>query len=974
MDAVLHRVSSPTFVGRADELAALDGALGRAAAGVPAFTFVAGESGVGKSRLVAELEARARNAGARVFVGHCLELGGAAIPYAPLVDALRPIARELAECGSDIADALPPASRAALAELMPEFRAPDAAADGDGAQQARVFEALLALIERLGRVQPVVLVLEDLHWADQSTRDFLTFLVRSARDGAALARRHLPLRRAAPPPPAAAAAGRARAHARRRPARARALQPRRAARADLLDPRRAGARRPRRPAVRAQRGQPALHRGAARRLLRRLPGAARDAARPARRARRAAAGDRAGGRARDLRRAPDAPRRCSPRCRDLDEAELLRGLREAVAHQVLVAGLRRDVRVPPRARRRGRLRRPAAGRAQRAARAARGDRRRAPRADGRRARRGRGRDARLPLERRARRPARARRSVAAGLASKRVLAFSEAQRHFERALELWDRVPDAEERAGCDRVDVLRHAAAAAANAGEAARSLALARKAIAEVDAAGRPAAGRVPATSGSATTSRWAGETEEGFAAYAHGHGAAARRREPAARPPARVPRARADAARALRGGRRGRPRRRSRWPSAATTSPIQTRALNTLGLSRAALGDDRGGASRCCAARATSPPPRGRQVEHVQAITNLSEVLDLAGRTAEALAEIEAGMEALRANPERDLLRHVHGAAGRQLHDQARPAAPSSRTGCRRRSSATPSAPPRSSSPSCARGWRCSPATLGRGAPPARRVPPPVPRHAATRSGWSRCTRCEAQLALLEDRHERRARRDPPRARRRSSGVAGGHADRAAGVDRADGRGDRGRAGAGARRAAHPRPTRSGCSPSSSAAAAMPGRWADAPAYEALARAEAGRLRHRARRRASPTRPPGSGAVERVRRARAALARRLRGLPRRRGARAGRRPRGRGRAAARGARARGGDGRRAAAGRDRRAGPARAAGDRRARAPPPSRAAERRGEPGRAARPHPARARGAAAGRRRAARTARSARSCS
>jgi predicted ATPase len=181
MDAVLHRVSSPTFVGRADELAALEGALDRAAAGVPAFTFVAGESGVGKSRLVAELEGRARHAGAQVFVGHCLELGGAAIPYAPLVDALRPIARELVECGSDLADALPPASRAALAELMPEFRSPDAGGDGDGSHQARVFEALLALIERLGRVQPVVLVLEDLHWADQSTRDFLTFLVRSAR-------------------------------------------------------------------------------------------------------------------------------------------------------------------------------------------------------------------------------------------------------------------------------------------------------------------------------------------------------------------------------------------------------------------------------------------------------------------------------------------------------------------------------------------------------------------------------------------------------------------------------------------------------------------------------------------------------------------------------------------------------------------------------------------------------------------------
>src|SRR4051795_9978650 len=145
MDAVLHRVSSPTFVGRADELAALDGALDRAATGVPAFTFVAGESGVGKSRLVAELEVRASRAGARVFVGHCLELGGAAIPYAPLVDALRPIARELADCSSEIADALPPAPSAAPAELMPEFGGEAGARrlpEGQG-HQARLFEGLL---------------------------------------------------------------------------------------------------------------------------------------------------------------------------------------------------------------------------------------------------------------------------------------------------------------------------------------------------------------------------------------------------------------------------------------------------------------------------------------------------------------------------------------------------------------------------------------------------------------------------------------------------------------------------------------------------------------------------------------------------------------------------------------------------------------------------------------------------------------
>ena len=182
MDAVLHRVSSPTFVGRADELAALDGALGRAAAGVPAFTFVAGESGVGKSRLVTEFECRAREAGARTFVGHCLELGGTTIPYAPLVDALRPIARELAECGSDLTEQLSPSARAALAELLPELGdGPSIAAADPTATQSRIFEALLALIERLGQRQPVAIVLEDLHWADPSTRDFLTFLVRSAR-------------------------------------------------------------------------------------------------------------------------------------------------------------------------------------------------------------------------------------------------------------------------------------------------------------------------------------------------------------------------------------------------------------------------------------------------------------------------------------------------------------------------------------------------------------------------------------------------------------------------------------------------------------------------------------------------------------------------------------------------------------------------------------------------------------------------
>ena len=94
MEGVLRRLSSPTFVGRTEELPSWT-ACSTAAGGVPAFAFIAGESGVGKSRLIAEFEARARvdtdtRSRAQVFVGHCLELGGTVIPYAPLL-AARPM-------------------------------------------------------------------------------------------------------------------------------------------------------------------------------------------------------------------------------------------------------------------------------------------------------------------------------------------------------------------------------------------------------------------------------------------------------------------------------------------------------------------------------------------------------------------------------------------------------------------------------------------------------------------------------------------------------------------------------------------------------------------------------------------------------------------------------------------------------------------------------------------------------------------
>ncbi|MEA2134043.1 MAG: hypothetical protein QOC68_1952 [Solirubrobacteraceae bacterium] len=171
-----RRVSSPSFVGRAAELTALRDALERAATGAPGVVLVAGESGVGKSRLLSELAAAALESGALVLRGDCIELGEGELPYAPIVGALRDLVR-LVEPGT--LDELPVAGRAELARLVPEL-APAAAPRGTPSQPV-LFEAALALFARLAEDQPVLLVLEDVHWADRSTRDLFAFLARNLR-------------------------------------------------------------------------------------------------------------------------------------------------------------------------------------------------------------------------------------------------------------------------------------------------------------------------------------------------------------------------------------------------------------------------------------------------------------------------------------------------------------------------------------------------------------------------------------------------------------------------------------------------------------------------------------------------------------------------------------------------------------------------------------------------------------------------
>ncbi|MCW2959114.1 MAG: transcriptional regulator, LuxR family, partial [Solirubrobacterales bacterium] len=179
--AVAPRMMARSLVGRDTQLAQLEAALQDAAAGRPSFVFVAGEPGLGKTRLLDELHARVRDAGtARVLAGDCLALGEGELPYAPLVGALRPLARS----GETVLDGLPASTRAALATRAPSLAPGHLSAPSSGggggpfgeSPQSRVFEALLELVDVLSATTPVVLTLEDLHWADTSTRAFLRFL------------------------------------------------------------------------------------------------------------------------------------------------------------------------------------------------------------------------------------------------------------------------------------------------------------------------------------------------------------------------------------------------------------------------------------------------------------------------------------------------------------------------------------------------------------------------------------------------------------------------------------------------------------------------------------------------------------------------------------------------------------------------------------------------------------------------------
>jgi DNA-binding CsgD family transcriptional regulator len=174
------------FVGRAEELARLLAALERAEHGTPQVVLVAGDAGVGKTRLLSRFSDRAKQGGVCVLAGGSVELGDIGLAYLPIVDALAGLAEQPADAEllAEVAETTP-----GLGRLLPGIgvvRPAGAAEVGDGLEQLWVFEAVRTLLVRRSERSPVVVVVEDLHWADRATRDLISYLARTLRSGRVL--------------------------------------------------------------------------------------------------------------------------------------------------------------------------------------------------------------------------------------------------------------------------------------------------------------------------------------------------------------------------------------------------------------------------------------------------------------------------------------------------------------------------------------------------------------------------------------------------------------------------------------------------------------------------------------------------------------------------------------------------------------------------------------------------------------------
>jgi DNA-binding NarL/FixJ family response regulator len=177
MSEVAVRAGPRVLVGRDEQLAALTETFGAVRGGRSTTVLLGGDAGVGKTTLVNSFVAQL--GAARVIRGQCVPLGGDGLAFAPISGALRDLKQQV---GDDAVLEWAGPGGASLGGLLPELT------DGGGANDdtLRLFEALTEVLERAAEAQPLVVVLEDIHWADASTRHLIGFVARALTDARVL--------------------------------------------------------------------------------------------------------------------------------------------------------------------------------------------------------------------------------------------------------------------------------------------------------------------------------------------------------------------------------------------------------------------------------------------------------------------------------------------------------------------------------------------------------------------------------------------------------------------------------------------------------------------------------------------------------------------------------------------------------------------------------------------------------------------
>jgi len=183
MLSVARASSQIPLVGRAAELERLCSAVGNARDGLPSTLLLAGDAGVGKTRLLRELAEWATGEELTLLVGHCVDLGELGLPYLPFTEVLASLKRNPDPAVAQMVANHPGVVRLLSGEPSLESEQPDQVAPSPaGSGQRQLFDAVAALLFDLAALRPLLLVIEDLHWADQSTRDLLRFLISRFTD------------------------------------------------------------------------------------------------------------------------------------------------------------------------------------------------------------------------------------------------------------------------------------------------------------------------------------------------------------------------------------------------------------------------------------------------------------------------------------------------------------------------------------------------------------------------------------------------------------------------------------------------------------------------------------------------------------------------------------------------------------------------------------------------------------------------